>query len=439
MIRLLLVAVAILVFTNLLAQNNNGINFISESNWDEVKVRAKKENKYIFIDCFTTWCGPCKKMDKEVYANDSVGNYFNKNFIALKIQMDSTKNDSKEIQAWHPFAESLQKTYEIKSFPTFLFFSPDGIIVHRAIAYYPVKSFIKLSKDALDTNYQVYTLLGKYNSGRLEPNKYLFLADNISRKLDDQELSKKIGHDYLINYLYKQSAQEIISRENLDVIARYIKSSNEKGFKIIYNNPRLVDSVYSRNDFSQLIIDRVITDEIIKPAIDKAQMNKFEPNWSFLYGKIVKKFNAKVAFRCINNSKFNWAVDKQDFTTAMDLYIERIDKLGINPSFSSYAALNNIVYNLFFYHAQNNKQIEKPIKWMESILRDSVPGKQIIMDTYANLLYKVGQVKEAIYWEEKALDLEKVDAINSGRSIDKSYEEVLEKMRLRQPTWIKQD
>ena len=43
-----------------------GIHFVNGLSWQEVLQKAKAENKYIFVDCYATWCGPCKAMDKEV-------------------------------------------------------------------------------------------------------------------------------------------------------------------------------------------------------------------------------------------------------------------------------------------------------------------------------------------------------------------------------------
>lgn len=39
---------------------DTGIHFEHTLTWQQVQEKAKAENKYIFIDCFTTWCGPCK-------------------------------------------------------------------------------------------------------------------------------------------------------------------------------------------------------------------------------------------------------------------------------------------------------------------------------------------------------------------------------------------
>src|SRR6266540_4082157 len=59
------------------AQHYNGIKWVTGLTWQQVKQKAKAENKYIFLDIFTTWCGPCKMMEKNVYSNDTVGDFFN--------------------------------------------------------------------------------------------------------------------------------------------------------------------------------------------------------------------------------------------------------------------------------------------------------------------------------------------------------------------------
>ena len=36
------------------------------------------------MDVYTEWCGPCKMMDKNTFANRDVLNYINENFYAVK-------------------------------------------------------------------------------------------------------------------------------------------------------------------------------------------------------------------------------------------------------------------------------------------------------------------------------------------------------------------
>ena len=40
-----------------------GIRF-TPGKWAEILKKAKAENKIIFFDAYTTWCGPCKLLQK---------------------------------------------------------------------------------------------------------------------------------------------------------------------------------------------------------------------------------------------------------------------------------------------------------------------------------------------------------------------------------------
>src|SRR5689334_20421155 len=97
-----------------------GINWVEGLTWQEVNAKARAENKYTFVDCYATWCKPCKYMDKEVYSLKKVGDSMNGHFISVKVQMDTTKSDNNSIQDWYKDAADIMKAYTITSLPTYL-------------------------------------------------------------------------------------------------------------------------------------------------------------------------------------------------------------------------------------------------------------------------------------------------------------------------------
>ena len=52
------ISIITLLMLNLIALGQ-GVNF-EHITFDEALAKAKAENKLIFMDCYTTWCGPCK-------------------------------------------------------------------------------------------------------------------------------------------------------------------------------------------------------------------------------------------------------------------------------------------------------------------------------------------------------------------------------------------
>lgn len=111
---------------NLFAQ---GIEF-DHGSWKEVLTKAKQEDKLVFIDVYTSWCGPCKKMAAEVFPLKEVGDVFNPNFLNYKI--DAEKGEGIEIA----------KKFGVKSYPTYLFVNGDGELVYRSGGYNLPKIFL---------------------------------------------------------------------------------------------------------------------------------------------------------------------------------------------------------------------------------------------------------------------------------------------------------
>ena len=54
---------------------NQGITFF-EGNLQDAFEKAKTENKLVFVDCYTTWCGPCKILKRYTFNAVFFGQYF---------------------------------------------------------------------------------------------------------------------------------------------------------------------------------------------------------------------------------------------------------------------------------------------------------------------------------------------------------------------------
>ena len=80
---ILLIIAAILISSSAFAQ---GIEF-EKGTFAEALAKAKAESKMVFMDCYTVWCGPCKKLSSDIFPQKVVGDYFNNNFVSIKLQM----------------------------------------------------------------------------------------------------------------------------------------------------------------------------------------------------------------------------------------------------------------------------------------------------------------------------------------------------------------
>lgn len=99
--------------------------FIDNAPWEEVIKKAKDVGKPIFIDCYTSWCGPCKALAKNVFPQKEVGDFMNATFITAKYDME--KGDGKMLYDKY-------KKY-IPGFPTMLVLDTDGNVQNKLVGY----------------------------------------------------------------------------------------------------------------------------------------------------------------------------------------------------------------------------------------------------------------------------------------------------------------
>lgn len=126
------------VFSDTAAQAPTSSISFENGSLEEIKTKATAENKLIFLDAYASWCGPCKKMSKQVFTNDKVAEYFNANFINAKIDMEAGEG------------RDIAKLYAVSVYPSLLFINGEGKVLHRATGAYEPEALIELAKYAQD-------------------------------------------------------------------------------------------------------------------------------------------------------------------------------------------------------------------------------------------------------------------------------------------------
>lgn len=109
-----------------------------EATLEQILATAKSKNKLVFIDFYTTWCGPCKWMDENVFSDDEVITLYNKNFISYKVDAEDFEGVNTALK------------YSVNAYPTLLFLKPNGEIAHRIEGMMPRESFVQLTNSLLD-------------------------------------------------------------------------------------------------------------------------------------------------------------------------------------------------------------------------------------------------------------------------------------------------
>ncbi|MDR6783913.1 thioredoxin-related protein [Pedobacter africanus] len=411
---------------NLKAQKHTGVNFENGLSWMQIKEKAKKENKYIFLDGYTTWCVPCKQMDTNIFPQQKVADFFNQNFINVAVQFDVTKNDGKNTRAWYEDAKAISKTYKIDSYPTYLFFNPQGILVHSIKGGdVDADSFLMKAKKALDPKSQYLNLKRQYTEGKRDTAFILMLINSASEVRDDQSKA-----EYINAYLAVQ--KNLLTKQNLKFVAQGTTKSSDIGFNILLNYPKQIDSVVGKGDRIR-ILNTIAFDEIILPRIR-------------IDGKKTVYGGGMVVYSGEMNKDVDWTVIKQE----LDLkYPYLSDEIILKAKPEYYRALNdwerfcqsvslhtigkepnvaaiNRYANEVFLFCDDLKYITEAIKWSKLILSNENSKNSMYLATYSHLLYKFGQKDLAINIMQEVLKLEP----NNDRFIGE-----LRKMKMGEMIW----
>ena len=190
----------------LIQAQDTGVQFQHQASWKEILAKAKAENKYIFMDCFTTWCGPCRYMSSTIFPLKEVGDFMNDKFISVAVQLDTTDKDNDAVKSWYQDGHDIAQKYNIRAYPTYLVFDADGNPVHRFVGSSPAEEFISKIKTSLNPEMQYYTLLNQYKSGKKE-STFLFNMAKAALEAYDMKNATKIADEYLANakrFIYKR-------------------------------------------------------------------------------------------------------------------------------------------------------------------------------------------------------------------------------------------
>jgi len=101
-----------------------------DKSMQQILAEAKAKKQIIFVDVYATWCGPCKWMDANTFADARVAEKFNKQFINYKIDGDTSEG------------QVVRNLYKVDSYPTCIFIAPEGKVLHRIEGIMPPQVFM---------------------------------------------------------------------------------------------------------------------------------------------------------------------------------------------------------------------------------------------------------------------------------------------------------
>lgn len=351
--------------------NAEGIEFF-QGTFEEALDKAKLEGKIVFVDAYTTWCGPCKRMSKNVFPTKEVGDFYNANFISLKLDMEKT-----------PGIRFMQ-TYPVKAFPTFYFIDWNGEVVMTTRGAKPVDQFITLGKQALKKIDRTADYEKAYLDGDRDPE----LVYNYIKALNQAgKPSLKVANDYL------DSQKNLLTEANLKIILEATTEADSRIFNLLIENKEAISQLTSKNEVNQKIAS----------ACDKTAIKALEFQLSELHQEAVTKArkhlpeDEAIAFAIEKNLQYYIATnDVKSYLKSSKDYVKKIAKSDAN-------LLHKHAKELF----TNFKENAKAMKEAEKLSKRSAEngGLAGYYMTYANILLHNGKKEDALEAAQKSLKL----------------------------------
>lgn len=338
---------------------------IVEQDYGKALNLASQQNKLLFIDFYTTWCAPCKKLDKLVFQNDSIKNLLGKDFVMLKY-------DAEKDTIFH-----LSKKHHVSSYPTGIILNKEGFVLNRKYGF-PGQDSLSLQKNVIEFTDESIALnkenkiLNGY-SNKINSLKYPdFYNDYINRtntKINNSELS-----DYLTN------TQDKFSEEYFSTLIYFGRDAPVSIADMVLKNMQKYIDLYGTKDVETLLY--FLTSAKFNVAISEISQEK--------YDKAVEFTKTALSEEWVNEILPGY---QKDYLKAQNKWDEVFE---INKELKDKGEFDNGYINHFSWQVyekcDNQDIIRKCIEWMKEVT-DQEPY-YAYLDTYAHLVYKSGNKTE---------------------------------------------
>ena len=329
--------------TNVFGQELNFNVLNSQKDWDEALVAAKSNNKDIFLDIYAVWCGPCKMMDSDVYTVPEVGNYYNSNYINLKIDGESE------------FGEVLARKYNLSAYPSLYFINSDEGLIYESVGYSDGDALVKKGKLVKESGKRYNELTTKFNLITItEPEKQEFI--DLLVKFENTELLATLAEEKIKTF----TTEDILNPVNKDIIVSYSGELKSLVVQTVLNNASTLEVSWGPEDLNQFLSN----------AFDKSMNTATQMSDSTLMEALV---NQLVPIYLKSNPE---RIPEAQLTTRKIYYSQIEEWNNYINSVETYYQTNQkdvrFLYGEAYYVIENQmfypELLGKSIEWLEKVI-----------------------------------------------------------------------
>jgi len=274
-----------------------GIEFF-KGTWAEALELAKAEEKVIFVDAYAEWCGPCKRMARNVFTDAEVGDFYNDNFINLKIDMEKPKN------------RDFSQKYPAAAFPTLYFIDFTGEVVEKIKGAQTVEQFINLGKSVVSKNDRSAYYAEAYEAGDRSPELMYNYVKSLN-KVDKPSI--KIANDYL------NSQEDLTTPKNLKFLLEATTEADSRIFDLLIQHRAAVEQIQPKEAVERRI------ERAINATLKKAIEFESDDLLKEAQAKMKKHVPENITFQLESEMKFAQKMQEGDrYLKAWKTYIKKM-------------------------------------------------------------------------------------------------------------------
>lgn len=352
---------ALLGSSSLFAQDA-GIKF-AHGTFQEILQQAQAEKKIVFVDAYTTWCGPCKWMSANTFPDAKVGELFNANFISYKLDME--KGEGPDIA----------KKYKVNAYPTLLFLASNGELIDVAVGARDVKGFLELGEKVIKGGYETLpTMQAKFAQGVRDQN---FLYDYLMAL---NEANQDPG-EVLTAYKQYMNGEALLDAKNWEIFRSFFGKTTSEQFLYVESH---LDQFKAKFGAEQVI--QKVAGNYLNLAYACLQ-DKDDAGYKAALAK-VRGMNDPWATSMLENLEMTRYANENDWKG----YAKQAELMASKYGRSDAMSLNEFAWTMF-EGTTDKKLLKKALGWATTSVE--LEPQYANLDTKAMLLHAVGNTEEA--------------------------------------------
>lgn len=365
----------LLLFSAVTAFAQEAIKF-EELPFKDLIAKAKKEKKIVFLDAYASWCGPCKMMERNVFTQKSVGDYFNANFVNARFDME--KGEGRDIAV----------KYGVRSYPTYLFLNGDGELVSQNFGYMEGSMFLTMAQDVNSPNNKKGSLKERFAKGEKDPE---FLINIMKlNSSSDFNFAKQASERYFEN----KKAPEEFSKDDVGLLLFFLKSTEDKNYKVFADRKAEIIKFLPEETYKEFD-NQIKLGKIVEQSIDQQNKKINEDYFMKNAEPLVGKHDAEVKLNQMKLGYYEQNANFPEYEKAALAYYKNSE--AFEPNELLKAAW------VFAEHIKTQSSLKKAAEWAEkSVMRGESSENTYIL---AKLYFLTGNKEMAKTYAEMSKNM----------------------------------